>query len=80
VVDNRRLPLSSVCAAAEAFCSGTGASVTPVGSVTHEGKRYMLNDGKVGDVTKEVTKALLDLQMERSPDPYGWLFDPFAKV
>lgn len=77
VVDNRRLPLSVVCSAEEAFCSGTGASVTPVGSITYEGKKYLLGDGRVGEITKEATKALLDIQMEKAEDKYGWLHDPW---
>jgi len=80
VIDDRRLALQTVCEAAELFGAGTGASVSPVGSVTHEGKRYVFNDGQVGEVTKEISKALLDVQMERTPDRYHWLFDPFARV
>ena len=57
---------------------GTGASVTPVGSITYQGKRHVFSDGQVGEVTKEISKTLLDLQMERSPDRHNWLFDPFT--
>eukprot|EP01087_Luapelamoeba_hula_P013643 TRINITY_DN3900_c0_g1_i1.p1 TRINITY_DN3900_c0_g1~~TRINITY_DN3900_c0_g1_i1.p1 ORF type:complete len:257 (+),score=31.67 TRINITY_DN3900_c0_g1_i1:291-1061(+) len=78
VVANKKVAITTACSAVEAFCTGTGASVTPVGSITYDGNKHVLNDGKVGDITRQVTKALLDTQMERAEDKYSWLHDPWA--
>ena len=79
-MDDRRLALSTACEAAEAFCVGTGASVAPAGSITVSGQRYVFNDGQVGEITKEVLNALLDIQLERTPDRFNWLYDTFGQV
>ena len=41
------MSIDTVCQAKEAFCSGTGASVTPVASVTYKGNKYLFNNGEV---------------------------------
>lgn len=63
--------------AKEAFCSGTGASITPVGSVTDNGKKMIFNNGKVGNFTQEMYKMLLDIQFERINDEFKWLYYPY---
>jgi len=78
-INEEPLSITTVCEAAEAFCSGTGASVTPVASVTYKGHKYLFNDGKVGQTTRTLYDTLLGIQTERIADTYGWLYDPFAE-
>jgi len=64
----------------EAFCTGTGASITPVGAVTHGDETFVLGDGKPGKVTIELRKAILDIQYEIVEDKHGWLMDVYPNV
>jgi branched-chain amino acid aminotransferase len=66
-----RLTLSNIKGACEAFCCGTGASITPVGSVSvanEDGSEdveagIVFGDGKTpGPLTERLYKLLLDLQ------------------
>jgi branched-chain amino acid aminotransferase len=71
------LSIDTVLDAKEVFCSGTGASVTPVGTITHKGKKVVFNNGEVGPLSQALYNALLDIQLERTPDKHGWLFRPW---
>eukprot|EP01089_Gocevia_fonbrunei_P022615 TRINITY_DN91_c0_g1_i2.p1 TRINITY_DN91_c0_g1~~TRINITY_DN91_c0_g1_i2.p1 ORF type:complete len:392 (+),score=80.21 TRINITY_DN91_c0_g1_i2:868-2043(+) len=75
-VNEDRISLDTFCSSVEAFASGTGASITPIGSVTVKGTKYNIGEG-VGKITQEMTKAILDIQYERVPDTHGWLHDPW---
>jgi branched-chain amino acid aminotransferase len=56
----------------EAFASGTGAVVAPIGRV-HDGlTTWTVGDGTPGPITRRLRAALLDLQEGRGPDPFGW--------
>jgi branched-chain amino acid aminotransferase len=70
-VEERRLTLSDLKNASEAFCCGTGASITPVGSVSvanqegieDESAQVTFGDGSTpGSLTQKIYKMLLDLQ------------------
>ena len=58
----------------EAFASGTGAVVAPIGHVRDGETTWTIGDGSPGPVTARLRAALLDLQEGRAPDPYGWRF------
>ncbi|MEU9634611.1 branched-chain amino acid aminotransferase [Streptomyces tendae] len=57
----------------EVFACGTGAVITPVGSVKSERAEWAQGDGKPGEVTLRLRRALLGLQTGRSADAYGWM-------
>jgi len=63
----------------EVFCTGTGASLTPIGSITYQDKKVVFNDGKVGPITQQMYQDLTDIQYERIPDKYNWLHYPWGK-
>jgi branched-subunit amino acid aminotransferase/4-amino-4-deoxychorismate lyase len=42
-----KLDIETVLNAKEAFCTGTGASVTPVGTITYGDRKVEYKDGKV---------------------------------
>ena len=62
-------------AASEAFCCGTGAAVTPVGSVNFEaGDVQAVKFGKAaGPHTKRLAGLLAAIQTGRRPDTRGWV-------
>ncbi|MFD7669138.1 branched-chain amino acid aminotransferase [Streptomyces sp. NPDC059788] len=57
----------------EVFACGTAAVITPVGSVKSEAASWTVGDGKPGEVTMKLRKALLDLQTGATPDTHGWM-------
>ncbi|HUT79963.1 MAG TPA: branched-chain amino acid aminotransferase [Candidatus Bathyarchaeia archaeon] len=56
----------------EAFGAGTAASIAPVGELTYQNKNYIINDFKVGHITRELYDLLTGIQYGRIKDPYGW--------
>jgi len=56
----------------EAFCAGTAAVISPIGSIEHGGNVATYCDGEVGAVTKQLYDALTAIQEGRAPDPFGW--------
>mgnify|MGYP002839809395 CR=1 FL=1 len=56
----------------EAFCAGTAAVISPIGSIEHGGKIATYCDGEVGAITKQLYDALSAIQEGRAPDPFGW--------
>mmetsp|Transcript_55398 Transcript_55398/g.128962 ORF Transcript_55398/g.128962 Transcript_55398/m.128962 type:complete len:189 (+) Transcript_55398:279-845(+) len=62
---------------AEAFLTGTGAGVIPIAHIASEEQGRNLPCP--GPVTSDLRKALFDLQLEHTEDPFGWLHDPFIE-
>ena len=68
-VREQRLDIETVMEAKEAFCSGTGASITPVGEVSWNGRPHQFGEpGKVGEFTQWMFDTLVGIQHERIPD------------
>ena len=65
-VEERKLRLDELGSFDEAFCCGTGASVTPVGAVEVDGSGTLYtfgDEGKsAGEFTKTIYKTLYDIQ------------------
>ena len=74
VIDNQPVPIRLAKKASEAFCSGTAAVLTPIGSITHGSEEIVFNGRKVGPMTELLYKRLTDIQEERVADPYGWVY------
>ena len=56
----------------EAFCTGTAAVLSPIGSMQWKGKRFVFGEGAVGPVTTMLFDELDGIQTGRLPDAYGW--------
>jgi branched-chain amino acid aminotransferase len=56
----------------EVFACGTAAVITPVGTVHSARGGWTVADGRPGEVTMKVRKALLDIQTGAAPDAHGW--------
>lgn len=78
-VEERAIPIQEILegirkgTVTECFGSGTAAVISPVGSLHYKGVDYLINDGKVGEVTQNIYRHLVDIQYGRSKDPYGWV-------
>ena len=55
-----------------AFCAGTAAVISPIGSIEHCGKIATYCDGEIGAITRELYDALAAIQEGRAVDPFGW--------
>ncbi|XP_071704950.1 branched-chain amino acid aminotransferase 2, chloroplastic-like [Rutidosis leptorrhynchoides] len=56
----------------EVFCTGTAVVVSPVGSITYQGKRVAYGSGGVGLVSRQLYAGLTRLQMGLAEDKMGW--------
>ena len=57
----------------EAFCTGTAAVVTPIGSITLEEQKIVYNDGKPGEITVKLYDLLTRIQRLELDDEFGWV-------
>ncbi|MBU0927406.1 MAG: branched-chain-amino-acid transaminase [Spirochaetes bacterium] len=56
----------------EAFCMGTAAVISPIGSMRWKERDYAIGDGGVGSATAAIFDAIDGIQTGRLPDPFGW--------
>ena len=59
----------------EAFCCGTAAVISPIGSITHENKKVTYGDGTPGIMTTTLYDMLTGIQNEKEEDIFGWLHE-----
>ena len=59
----------------EAFCCGTAAVISPIGSISHHDFKKTYLEGAVGPVTRELYNALTGIQTELAADLFGWLHE-----
>ena len=60
--------------AEEAFCCGTAAVISPIGSITFGDKTATYADGSTpGDLTQRLYDALTNIQNEVDEDIFGWV-------
>ncbi len=57
----------------EAWGCGTAAVVSPIGQLCYKDQTYVINEGKIGDVTSELYDTLTGIQWGLREDPYGWI-------
>jgi branched-chain amino acid aminotransferase len=72
-VEERKVSIDEAICADEAFCTGTAAVVSPIGSIFHHEKDHILNGFKVGAVTKKLYDLLTRIQLMEEKDSYGWV-------
>ncbi|MQL41604.1 branched chain amino acid aminotransferase, partial [Escherichia coli] len=70
-VEERLVSVDELLDADEVFCTGTAVVVSPVGSVTHLGKRVSYGDG-IGVVSQQLYTVLTRLQMGLVEDEMNW--------
>ena len=57
----------------EAFCCGTAAVISPIGSITLEGTTSTYGKGEPGPITTKLYDALTGVQNETAEDTFGWI-------
>lgn len=58
----------------EAWGCGTAAVVSPIGQLTYKGKDYIINNGKIGDITQEMYDTLTGIQWGNVEDTHNWTY------
>lgn len=77
-VEERRISIDEVIEALEkgeleeCFGTGTAAVVSPVGRLLNKNKEYIINDGKIGELSKKLYDTLVDIQYNKKEDKYNW--------
>lgn len=56
----------------EAWGCGTAAVVSPIGELCYKGEKYVINGGKIGEVTQKLYDTLTGIQWGKTDDPFGW--------
>jgi branched-chain amino acid aminotransferase len=57
----------------EVFGSGTAAVVSPVGELSDDSQKLVINDGKPGALSLRLYDEITGIQRGTRPDRYGWL-------
>nr|CAB3500213.1 unnamed protein product [Digitaria exilis] len=71
-VEERLVSVDELLDADEVFCTGTAVVVSPVGSITYQGKRVEYGHQGVGVVAQQLYTSLTSLQMGKTEDWMGW--------
>ncbi len=77
-VSERRISVDELEAAMEngtleeAWGCGTAAVVSPIGELCYKDKTFIVNNGKIGEVTQFLYDTLTGIQWGELEDTYGW--------
>ena len=58
----------------EAWGCGTAAVVSPIGELCYKDKKFTVNGGKIGTVTKMLYDTLTGIQWGKLEDTFGWTY------
>ncbi len=74
-VEERAVPFEEVKEFAEIGLCGTAAVISPVGSITHDGKEILVPSGmeSMGPVLTKLRETLTGIQMGEIKAPEGWI-------
>jgi branched-chain amino acid aminotransferase len=73
-VEERKLDIAEALdQGKECFVTGTAAGVTPLESLTHEGRETVFSGGKPGELAVELRQRLKGIQYGALPDAKGWM-------
>ena len=56
----------------EAWGCGTAAVVSPIGELAYKDKKYIVNGGKIGEVTQHLYDTLTGIQWGKIEDKFNW--------
>lgn len=76
-VEERDVPVTSLGDFTEAGACGTAAVITPIGSITHKGKKYAFfgEGNEVGPKIRELYNTLTSIQSGDKEGPEGWVVE-----
>ncbi|MBI5561519.1 MAG: branched-chain amino acid aminotransferase [Deltaproteobacteria bacterium] len=79
-ISERRLSIDEVIEASakgalrEVFGTGTAAVISPVGEIQHGDRRIVINNGKIGLLSKRMYDHITGMQYGDEPDRFGWCY------
>ena len=79
VVEEKRISIDELCKGiasgkiTECFGCGTACVISPVGELNYKGEAYVVNNSKIGEVTKTIYDEITGLQYGRVKDTRGWI-------
>jgi branched-chain amino acid aminotransferase len=56
----------------EVWGTGTAAVISPVGELAYRRERIVVNDFRIGELTRRLYDAIVGVQYGTAPDRYGW--------
>lgn len=59
----------------EAFGTGTAAVISPVGELYWKGKKIVINNGQIGELSKKLYDTITGIQTGKVEDPLGWIVE-----
>ena len=59
----------------EAFCCGTAAVISPIGSIQHGDKKKVYSNGDIGPITQKLYDSISGIHSEKVEDSFGWLHE-----
>jgi len=78
-VEERRISIDELIEAhhngqlEEAFGTGTAAVISPIGELSYHNEKYVINDGKTGELSAKIYDTITGIQKGKVEDPFGWL-------
>ena len=58
----------------EAWCVGTAAVVSPIGKLYYQEQGYVVNGGRIGELSQKLYDELTGIQWGKRDDPFGWTY------
>ena len=58
----------------EAWGCGTAAVVSPIGELCYNDRQYIINNGKIGEVTQHLYDTLTGIQWGNKEDLFNWIY------
>ena len=58
----------------EAWGCGTAAVISPIGELCYKDHKYIVNGGKIGEITQHLYDTLTGIQWGNLPDTFGWTY------
>lgn len=78
-VEERRISIEELIEAhrsgtlEEAFGTGTAAVISPIGELSYGDEKFVINEGKIGELSAKVYDTITGIQNGKQEDPFGWL-------
>ncbi|WP_127850078.1 branched-chain amino acid aminotransferase [Lacticaseibacillus hulanensis] len=70
------IPIADIDKFSEVGAMGTAAVISPVGSITHQGKKHVFySETEVGPYTQKLYDRLTAIQFGDEKGPEGWIYD-----
>ena len=58
----------------EAWGTGTAAVVSPIGELYYQEQGYVVNGGRIGELSQKLYDELTGIQWGKRDDPFGWTY------